>query len=115
MENNFTQLCVWPGVILEDENGPITPEAFEAWMKENFGARIKYENQIKTLPDMENGEAVPDTGGRNDVFFYVHQEDIPSFAIPRLQAGIRWWEDVVGNKNHLIYPKDILKKYPKTW
>jgi len=111
--NNFTQLCVWQGVVLDG----FTIQEFEQWMLETFGTRIKYEREVKTLPDLDyNGRPVPDTGGRNDVFFFAHADDIPKFAVPRLQAGIRWWEDVVGyNDNSHLYPQEVLNKYPLTW
>ena len=111
--NNFTQLCVWQGVLLDG----LTTQEFENYMFDNFGTRIKFEAEIKTLPDLDNnGKPIPDTGGRNDVFFYAHAEDIGKFAVPRLQAGIRWWEDVVKyNDNSHLYPKDILDKYELTW
>jgi len=114
MKNNtFTQLCVWQGVLLDG----LTTQEFENYMFDNFGTRIKFEIEIKTLPDLDNnGKPIPDTGGRNDVFFYAHAEDIGKFAVPRLQAGIRWWEDVVKyNDNSHLYPKDILDKYELTW
>jgi hypothetical protein len=111
--NNFTQLCVWQGVVLDG----FTIQEFEEWMLETFGTRIKYETEVKTLPDLDyNGRPVPDTGGRNDVFFFAHAEDIKKFAVPRLEAGIRWWEDVVSyNNNGYLYPKSILDKYPINW
>jgi hypothetical protein len=111
--NNFTQLCVWEGILL----GGFTTQEFENWMFDNFGARIKYETELKTLPDLDKyGNAIPETGGRNDVFFYAHAEDIPKFAVLRLQARIRWWEDVVKyNDNSHLYPKEILDKYELTW
>lgn len=110
--NNFTQLCVWQGVVLDG----FTTDEFVDWMKENFNARIKFEGEVTTLPDMDsNGNSIPDTGGRNDVFFYVHAEDIPHFAVPRLKAGIRWWEDVIGNGNAYLYPDSFMEKYPLTW
>lgn len=111
--NNFTQLCVWQGVVLDG----FTIEEFEQWMLETFDTRIKYETQVQTLPDLdENGYPIPDTGGRNDVFFYAHAEDIPKFAVPRLKAGIRWWEDVVGyNDNGHLYSQQVLNKYPLNW
>jgi len=112
-DNNFTQLCVWQGVLLEG----LTTQQFEDYMLEHFGTRIKYETQIETLPDLDKyGNPIPETGGRNDVFFYVHAEEIPKFAVPRLQAGIRWWEDVVGyNDNSHLYPKEFMDKYELTW
>lgn len=113
---NFSQLCVWEGTILESPEKKITFEEFENWISENFnGVRIKMMEEIKTLPDVENGNVVPETGGRNDLFFYVHDDDVQKFAIPRLQAGIRWWEDVLGNGNGVLYPQEVLDRYPKTW
>lgn len=113
METKFNQLCVWQGVLLDG----FTHEEFENFMLERFGVRIKFETEIKTNPDLcADGEPIPLTGGRNDVFFFVHDEDILRFAVPRLQAGIRWWEDVVRyNDNSHLYPLEVLNKYPITW
>lgn len=107
-ENPFTQLCVWPGTLVGKEK----IEEFTQFMSDNFyGTRIKYVEEVKTLPDVVNGKVVPDTGGRNDVFFYVHTDDLSKFSITRLAYGIRWWEDVLGNGGGNIYPDSILEKY----
>jgi len=107
-QDNFTQLCVWPSTIV---GGKV--DEFVAFMKENFGARVRFDQEVKTLPDMEDGQPVPETGGRIDVFFYVHKEDLAKFALSRLTAGIRWWEDVLGNGGGVLYSQEILDKYPK--
>lgn len=112
MEKDFTQLCVWPGTVLGDS----TPKDFEDFFLNEMGVRVKYHTEVETLPDVENDKAVPDTGGRNDLFFFVHSEDIPKFAIPRLQMGIRWWEDViVYNDNKHLYTDQFLEANPPTW
>ena len=50
------------------------------------------------------------------VVFSVHDEDIPKFAVPRLQMGIRWWEDViVYNDNKHLYTDQFLEANPPTW
>ena len=111
-DKNYTQLCVWPGMNL----GECTEQEFVDIILEMFGARVKYHTTVKTLPDIENGRAVPGTGGRTDMFFYVHSEDIPKFAIARLQAGIRWWEDVVGyNDNSHLYTEEFINEHNLTW
>jgi hypothetical protein len=115
MENNaYTQLCVWPGTVL----GDTTPEEFEAAMAEMFGGvRVQYHTEVLTLPDLDrDGLPDPATGGRNDLFFYVHSEDIPAFAIPRLKAGIRWWEDmVVYNDHRHLYSPEFLEQHLPVW
>ena len=104
---NFSQVCVWPATLIGKSN----IKEFEKWLKQEFGVRAKYCEEVETLPT--TGE--PETGGRNDVFFRVHQDDIPKFAVPRLQIGIRWLEDVLLNGNGVLYPNEILERYPKTW
>ena len=113
-KKDFTQLCVWYGCTL----GNATPKDFEEFMAKEFdGVRVKFAESVVTLPDVdkERGKVVEGTGGRNDLFFYVHSEDTGKFAVPRLKAGIRWWEDVLMNGNEHLYPDMILRKYPRTW
>jgi len=99
---DFSQVCVWPATIVGEDK----ISEFEEFMKSEFNARVKYLEEIKTLPG-DGGE-----GGRNDVFFSVHKDDIGHFSIPRLQYGIRWIEDVLapGNYNDPIYPERV-KEY----
>lgn len=103
----FNQLCVWPGTLV----GKDQVKDFEKFMLEDVGARVKYETEIETLPTPDE----EGTGGRNDVFFYIHDDDIMKFAVPRLSMGIRWWEDVLGNGGGVLYKEEVLTKYPKTW
>jgi len=111
-ENKFTQLCVWQGTTL----GGSTPEDFVKFFEEQ-GFRIKYAEEVNTNPDLdESGNAVPETGGRTDQLFFIHTDDVTKFAMPKLQMGIRWWEDVVSyNDNSHLYPQEVLDKYPVTW
>lgn len=103
----YEQLCVWPGTLLAGR----TPEEFEADMLEVYQVRVKFAEEVYTLPCPEKGEE----GGRCDLFFYIHNEDVFKFAVPRLWAGIRWWEDVLENGQGYLYPKEVLEKYPDTW
>jgi len=110
---NYTQLCVWPGTTVL----PKTIEYFQEYMKENFNARVIYHCEVKTLPDIEDDKVVEGTGNRNDLFFYVHKDDIAHFALPRLEMGIRWWEDVIlynDNSKHL-YSEQFINEHPTTW
>ena len=111
--SDFDQLCVWPGTTL----GNSTPQDFENFFLKELRTRVKYHTEVKTLPDLDpNGKPVPETGGRNDLFFFVHKDDIGTFAVSRFPLGIRWWEDVVKyNKNSHLYTPEFLKENPVTW
>ena len=110
MKNQFNQLCVWPGTVVGDSKK--VQEDFVKFFKDELGVTVKYETEVKTLPDTLE---CTETGGRNDLFFYIADDDIGKFAIPRLSMGIRWYEDVLGNGGGKLYPKEILEKYEKTW
>jgi len=105
LKNGFKQVCVWPGTIV----GKDKISLFEDFMKENFGVRIQYLEEIETNPDIESEKPVEGTGGRVDVFFAIHNDDIGRFAIKRLAFGIRWIEDVLASCNHSkhLYPKRV--------
>ena len=112
-EAPFTQVVVWPGTLVAPEQ----IAEFEAFMLTELKARVKYLETIFTGPDIENGCPVEGTGGRADVFFAIHAEDIGKFAIPRFQYEMRWIEDVLGNElmkgEVSIYPARV-RDY-RTW
>ena len=108
MENQFNQLCVMQGCLMPKGGA----KELEAFFKDEMGVTVKFETEVKTLPDTPE---CTETGGRNDLFFYIADDDIGKFAVPRLSMGIRWWEDILGNGNGKLYPIEVLEKYPKTW
>ena len=99
------------------DNGKDDVKDLENFFKDEMGVRVKYKTEVLTNPDLdEDGNEVPDTGGRNDLFFYVHDDDIGKFAVPRLSMGIRWYEDVVSyNDGAYLYSEDFLEENPITW
>jgi hypothetical protein len=106
---HYNQVCVWPGVIV-NEISEITD-----FFKE-MEVRVHYLETILTLPDTENGIDIPETGGRSDIFIAIHDDDVMKFAIPRMQIGIRWVEDVLSETNNpdgIIYPSRVLEY--RTW
>ena len=110
MESQFNQLCVWPGTVVGDSKK--TQKDFIKYFKDEMGVTVKYETEVKTLPDTPE---CTETGGRNDIFFYIADDDIMKFAVPRLSMGIKWYEDVLGNGGGKLYPTEVLEKYEKTW
>jgi hypothetical protein len=101
-EEGFEQVCVWPGTVVGDDR-----DQFIQDMLDIFKTKVIYLEEIKTNAD-ETGP-----GGRNDLFFAVHKDDITHFAIQRLSHGIRWIEDVYFNHQGDIYPERV-KDY-QTW
>lgn len=81
-------------------------EDFENLFSERVGVRVQFLIEIETYPDQKNGIDIPDTGGRHDVFFAVHDDDVGKFALPSKMMGIRWVEDVLADCNYHspIYP-----------
>lgn len=101
----WQQLVVWPGTILE----PGDIETLTDIIKKEFDVRIKFEGEEKTLPD-ETGP-----GGRNDVFFRIHKDDVGKFAIPKLGIGARWWEDIWYNDSQHLCRQEFLDAHPASW
>lgn len=104
------QIVVWEGTIV----GENKREEFEDWMKDN-GFHVQYLTEFKTLPDKEDGELVPDTGGRNDLLFTIDANDVKKFAIWRLGYGMRWWEDYLDNGSYKFVPFQVLEQYKYGW
>jgi len=106
-KENYNQVCIWPGTLV----GQDKIEEFEKFMADEFGTKVQYLEEIETYPDKDD----PTTGGRNDLFFAIHNDDVGKFSIPRLKAGIRWIEDVLSKTNYRnkIYPKRVFEY--KTW
>jgi len=103
-------ICVWQGTILKDSDIP----EFEKWFTETYGvSECHFLESILTLPTTENGEDVPNTGGRHDVIFGVRIPAQSSFPLQRIQTpDIKWLDDMVdpvNNPEDIIYPKYILK------
>jgi len=110
--NKFNQLCVLSGTLMPDGGS----KEFEEYFKNQMGVDVKFEREVKTLPDVDdNGRGVAGTGGRNDIFFYISNSHMSKFAIARLSMGIRWWEDVLENGSEKIYPEEIVAQYKNTW
>jgi len=100
------QKCVIQGLLIK----PDEAKGFEKWFEDEWGYRIEYVTQYKTLPDTENGYDVEGTGGRSDIIFYLHKDDVLKMVVERIRVfkgDIKWWEDHFDN-NHNIIPEEIL-------
>jgi|APSaa5957512576_1039674.scaffolds.fasta_scaffold04498_8 hypothetical protein len=99
----FSQVCVWRGTEMGDQS----PKNFEDFIENQFGVRAQFLECVITAPG-QGGE-----GGRSDLMFAIHEEDISKFAVPRLSWGISWIEDVYANGGGALYP-DRIAEY-KSW
>lgn len=99
-------LFVWSNVSL----GHDSSENFEqAFLDHNI--HIKFADTFFTLPDMENGDVVANTGGRSEILFYVDSDDLYTFLAPMLDLRIRFWDNALAEECRNIYPKEIIDKY----
>lgn len=107
---SYAQMCVKAGL-------PMTQSMFGAFQRTmNRLFDLSHEfipvGVVETLPT----PGQPETGGRPDFCFLVHDEDMEKLGTPlRLELGIRWWEDVLLNGGDQIYPEDFLAAYPPSW
>lgn len=107
LKEGFTVVCVWPGTIITEEEIP----EMEQFFLDELGTRVQYLETIETNQDLDNPINAW-TGGRSDVFLAIHNDDVAKFAIPRLQFGIRWVEDVYFNLQGHLYPERVKQYVP---
>ena len=103
--DNYAQVCVWQAMIVEEDDRHDFQEYF---LQKGF--RVILLESVTTGPDRdENGNVDFETGGRVDTLFAIHNDDVIKFAIPRLEMGIRWIEDVLDNEEEgrSIYPNRV--------
>lgn len=107
IDRPYSQVVQWPGTTVGTEN----IEMFEAFLQDALAIRAKYICEVLTAPDYKDGMPVEGTGGRSDVYFGVHEDDIGSFALARFQFGMRWVDDVIANEKFRgepsIYPQSV--------
>ena len=80
------------------------------FLKEEFNLKhdIRWVGVIKIF----RTPGVPNTGGRHDAFFLVHEEDIPNISTEkRLDLGFRWCFDITGNGWPRQYPLKFRRMY----
>lgn len=106
LPKDHQQVLVWQGTIMTQDQVP----EFEQWMLEECGCRIKYLESVTTSPspDPDSFGHLLGTGGRIDVIFSVHNDDVGRIALVRLKTGMRWLDDVYLAGEGVIYPKHVI-------
>ena len=105
LRESFHQVCVWPGTNVE------TSEIadFERFFLNEFKTRIHFLETVVTGPSINGDIPIPGSGGRHDVFFAIHDDDVMHFATTRLALGIRWVDDAMQDSAS-IWP-DHIREY----
>jgi len=103
LKQDHDQVCVWLATVIQNAKDPMSVEDFEDYMLVELDYRVQYMFEYKTLPD-NSGE-----GGRNDVVFALHNDDVNRMMGDRLirfGGDIKWYNDYKNN-----YGKQIPSKY----
>ena len=100
-------LLMWPSVFLRNET---ERQEFQKNDFKNFFPNAMHDpiviGNVITLPGQGG------SGGRSDLFFWVHEDDLSGFVMARFKYGIRWWQDVYCNGGEDIYPSEFRDAYP---
>tara|TARA_R110000751_G_scaffold24863_1_gene68084 strand:- start:209 stop:580 length:372 start_codon:yes stop_codon:yes gene_type:complete len=104
-KKGYNQICAWLGVVVKNADKPMTQKEFEKFML-GEGYKVNYIDEYKTLPDHTS------EGGRNDVIFSLHKDDVNKMVMDRLHkfnGDIKWYEDYVTNYHRQIPYDNIIK------
>jgi hypothetical protein len=101
----YQQIVCWEGT----ELGVDEEAMFVTFVQEELALQhdVQVIGTVKTLPG-RNGP-----GGRIDLFFFIHNDDVPRAATRRLKFGMRWINDCIAPENGGpgIYPPAFLRAY----
>ena len=108
MNKNYKYIMVAPACYLGEDK----PEDFErVFLK--IDTRIRFLEEVVTIPDKdENGNNIEGTGGRRDILFAVHKDDVNDFMPLRFALTVYPWNDWIKyNRHSKEYSKEILERY----
>jgi len=96
--NEYSQVCIWPATILKEEEH----DDFKQFMKEKLGTRAEV---LESIECISSNDIPP----RTDLFFCIHKDDIPNFAIKKFGYGMRYIEDAISETNggNTLYPERV--------
>ena len=103
-------VCVWPGTLVGQED----VETFNSTMSEQLGVKITYLEEVKTNPNP--GETLEESGGRNDVFFEMDEDDLDEVMFPFMIMNIfpigEITKELMDKMNETkLYPQEVIDKY----
>jgi hypothetical protein len=89
-------VVVWPGMGMDDPAGDM--ETFTKFMASRFSW---LQHPVRVLGSL-------DSGLDKDLLFTIDNRDVPRFAIPRLEYGMRWLSDVVESQPDAYNTKELM-------
>ena len=103
-DETYRRVYAWKNCIIDES-------IFPKVMLKHFGIRAKFLDYAITNPTVDHlGKIVEGSGGRKDVLFVVHTNDIARFEIPRRDALIHTLDEMLSTEfRFLIYPEEIYK------
>ena len=105
-DENYKTTVIWQNVDFDIK----TLHIFKNLFKKEF----ELEHDIKWIGVLITNKTpnVPNTGGRHDAAFLVHNNDLSKISnMHRIKLGFSWWEDVVFNGGLSLYPLNFRKNY----
>jgi hypothetical protein len=102
---NYNQVCVAIAFPVKDFDPEF--QMFTHFMEKVAQIRIQPLEVVETYPNRDEfGMIIPDTGGRKDLIFAIHDNDVDKFAIARKLLPIFFIEEALGRLagKYSIYP-----------
>ncbi len=100
LNEGFKQVCMFLGIDCDFED---IEKEFCEFMLESFDIRTQYLELSVSKPTVQRGKELENTGGRLDVVFAIHTDDIEKLAAIKMatnnQIPLKWIEDVMNPNN----------------
>lgn len=105
----YSQIVILPGCDFKLEKDK---KYFYEFFKKYKFRQPKIIGVVETLPNKDSdGNIIPGTGGRKDLFFFINDKDEKRFMTWKFTYSMIYWEDVFYNHEEEIYPLKFRKKY----
>ena len=93
-------VVVWPSMGMDDPTSDMV--SFTKFMASRFSW---LQHPARVLGSL-------DSGADKDLLFTIDNRDVPRFAVPRLEYGMRWLSDVVASQPHAYNTNELMRLVP---
>ena len=104
-DNEYRQIVCWEGTELGVDD--------EAMFVDFVQGELALQHDVRVIGTVETLPGRNGPGGRIDLFFIIHDDDVMRAATRRLKFGMRWISDCIAPENGGpgIYPPAFLRAY----